>query len=103
MGELQCGGRWWPGGPGGGLTPALALPGYGVPPPGASWQARVMTKMSDPWMPEKATAKTESWLQKSGSLVPGFHASLSCTARQAQTTGPLHVWLSLHQSPFPRY
>lgn len=71
--------------------------------PGGILAGRVMTKMSDPWMPEKATAKTESWLQKSGSLVPGFHASLSCTARQAQTTGPLHVWLSLHQSPFPRY
>ena len=78
MVELQHRGRWRLGGKAGGATPALALPSCGLPPPGVILVGSVATKTRDPWMPEKATGKRESWLQKPGSVVHGFHASLFC-------------------------
>lgn len=54
------------------------LPSVGCLPPGVILVGSVATKTRDPWMPEKATGERESWLQKAGSVVHGFHASLFC-------------------------
>lgn len=49
--------------------------------PGVTLAGSVMTKTRDPWMPKTAVGKRESWVQKSGSLVCGFHVLLFCTGQ----------------------